>query len=102
MMKRLTDYLTIVVVLIAVAAPCVPAVTAQNLLLPSFPGVVTGNGKCSDITVGVASEDWRVKKGDVFVVSAFHPFSNSDDLEYTWAVSNGKIVNGQGTSQIRV
>jgi len=75
---------------------------AQTVLLPGPSRVAQGVGTCSDLIVGIASPNWRVRKGRVFDVSATHPFSSREGVTYKWTVSNGQIISGQGTSKIEV
>lgn len=75
---------------------------AQALLLPSPAGFVQGRGECSDLTAGIASPTWRVRKGDVFEVWVVHPIALDNPPTYAWKVANGKIVSGQGTLKIAI
>lgn len=77
-------------------------VMGQTLVLPSIPGVVRGEGNCGDLAIGIASENWRVRKGDVFEASVFQPFGEVNDLAFAWEAVNGKIISGQGKSQVRI
>lgn len=74
----------------------------QTLLLPGMPQLSNGQGECDEIYLGIASENWRVRKGDTFEISAFLPFQESAGLHFTWTVSNGKIVSGQGTQKVSI
>ena len=77
-------------------------VRSQALLLPSPSQFANGTGECEKVFVAIANEDWRVRKGASFEVSAAHPFSPSDGFSYQWQVSNGKIVSGLGTQRIKI
>ncbi|HMO79618.1 MAG TPA: hypothetical protein PKD24_02395 [Pyrinomonadaceae bacterium] len=74
----------------------------QTLVLPGMPQLSNGQGECAEIYLGIASENWRVRKGDTFEISAFLPFQESAGLQFTWTVSNGKIVSGQGTQKVSI
>src|SRR5262245_38755955 len=75
---------------------------AQAILLPGPSPVARGEGNCGDLIVGIASTNWRVRKGRTFEVSAIHPFSSGEGVTYQWAVSNGRILSGQGSRSIEV
>lgn len=79
-----------------------PRTYGQNLVLPAFGTLASGRGACSDLKIGIASNVWRVRKGDTFEMGAIRPFAENSSPKYTWAVSNGKILSGQGTNTIRV
>lgn len=85
-------------------------VFGQALLLPLPPTVVSGNNNCADLRMMISSESWRVRKGDKVEFRAIQPFgelsgltdSEISQLSYSWAVTNGKIISGQGTPLILV
>lgn len=74
----------------------------QTLILPSPPQHAVGKGVCEGVEIAIASENWRVRKGDVFEVRAVQIFSDNPELKFHWIVENGKIVSGQGTEWISV
>ena len=92
---RLASIIAILVLLIHGGAD------GQALLLPQPAGFVRGVGECSEIGVGIVSPAWRVRKGDEFEVRAVDAIAG-ERLRYTWKVTNGKIVSGQGTSKITI
>lgn len=91
-----------VIMLLLVAAFPASHTFGQVPLLPPLSGYSQGKGVCKDLAIGIASEHWRVRKGDVFEVSAVQPTVEDLDLDYSWSVSNGKIVAGQGSSKVEV
>jgi hypothetical protein len=80
----------------------VPHSFGQSLVLRGMPHLEAGSGDCSTIRVGIASERWRVRKGDLFEVSAFAPFQDTPEFQYEWNVDNGKIISGQGKESITI
>lgn len=78
------------------------ASSPQSLLLPSVSGAVTGSGTCAGRSLQIASERWRVKKGEVFSLRAAQPFDDDYEWKYVWHLDNGEIVKGQGTRELTV
>lgn len=75
-------------------------ILSQTLILPSPSSLSAEPRPCSEHKIGIASEYWRVKKGDQFAVSAIHTYEEKASLRYLWAVSNAQIVTGQGSKKI--
>lgn len=102
-MKSCIKLLTILAVSLSLEVTLADSRTfGQALLLPSPAGFSRGEGECKDLAVGIANENWRVRKGDVFNVSAVHPIMTKSDMKYSWKVSNGKILVGQGTANLEI
>jgi hypothetical protein len=74
--------------------------SSQALILPSHSQFTRGEGICGDFAVGIYSEYWRVKKGDIFELEAVTRQDQNSELVYRWTVLNGKIVSGQGTWKV--
>ena len=73
----------------------------QALVLPSPSSFKHGEGECADLGVAIANPNWRVRKGDVFAVSAvLH--QQATEVSYTWKVANAKIISGQGSSTLQI
>jgi hypothetical protein len=76
--------------------------SAQSFSFPEQSGLISGTGECKDLFIGIANPHWRVRRGTEFRVSAVHPLWSEGGLEYSWQVSNGKVLTGQGTPQLTI
>lgn len=78
----------------------VPLASAQSFSFPKESALARGTGDCQDLFIGIANAYSRVRKGREFTVTAAHPLSIEEKLAYSWEVSNGRIISGQGTGQL--
>lgn len=96
-MRRIPTLAVVLSIAFLFVAPLAPA---QSFSFPREAGLIQGTGECEDLYLAIANPYWRVRKGRQFTVTAAHPLSIEKNLAYSWEVGNGKIVSGQGTSQL--
>src|SRR5688572_27534143 len=56
----------------------------QTLLLPGPAKHAVGEGPCEGVDVAIASENWRVRKGDTFGVRAVQVWNTDPQLKFVW------------------
>ncbi len=75
---------------------------AQTLVLPELKTNIRASDACGGIELGISSTYWRVRKGDTVELSAVTPFSDRNDLTYSWKVDNAKVLNGANSKTLMI